>query len=344
MTTCSAAETCCDAACVDLQTDAANCGACGAACGNGLTCQGGICGVACGSDFCPAASEICVDNACETCDVTCTGSATACGDDVRDALANVSLATVHVCAGTYAGGFSIARDVTVIGAGEGADPASSTIFDGGGTQIVLLLTDGAVALRQVRVTRGEAGEDGGGGISSSASSLTMHDCTVIGNRGRLGGGIGQVTGPLTMTRCTVRDNVAPDTDTLAASGGGLRLAANATLTDCQIEDNTTAGSGGGLNIQPNRSLTLAGTTRIAGNTAAQGGGLMVNPFAAVTIGENCRVTGNTASAGNGGGIYNFGTVTLQGAANPSLIVVDNCEENCVGGVPNCQTGGTCPAP
>ena len=54
------------------------------------------------------------------------------------------------------------------------------------------------------------------------------------------------------------------------------------------------------------------------------------------VAATCRVTQNTAAEGFGGGIHRSsgGTVTLRGA-NPSPIVVNNCQENCVGSVPKC---------
>jgi hypothetical protein len=60
----------CDGQCVDLTTDSDNCGACGAACGAGLVCNGGGC--------CPSGQGFC--------DGVCTGlgndaNCASCGDD-----------------------------------------------------------------------------------------------------------------------------------------------------------------------------------------------------------------------------------------------------------------------
>jgi hypothetical protein len=76
------------------------------------------------------------------------------------------------------------------------------------------------------------------------------------------------------------------------------------------------------------------------------GGIYVQFDGTLIIAETCRVTRNTAPSGNGGGILNgSGTVILQGA-DPSPIVVNNCQENCAGTlVPNCSTAspaGPCP--
>jgi hypothetical protein len=65
-------------ACVDLQTSAANCGACGAACGAGLTCVAGACTPQCTSTTisCDATmGQVCVGDHCaNACDVVLTGT------------------------------------------------------------------------------------------------------------------------------------------------------------------------------------------------------------------------------------------------------------------------------
>lgn len=380
---CAASDTCCDGACIDTQSDDANCGACGAACdASEACCDGacidpqtnadhcGTCGNACeaGEGCCSGgcadlqtdaancgacgnacdAGEICVAGSCQACNVTCTGSAADCGTALQTALSG-SAPTLFVCPGTYRGGFSIARTVTVIGAGEGADPASNTVLDGNETQRVLNMTTGTVGLQRLHITGGDAGpstDDGGGGIKNNGATLTVQECTVAGNVGVAGGGVRQIDGSLAMTRCTVRDNEASFAGGLALIDDGPPAVGQATLTDCLVINNTASvGAGGILTAIP---LTLAGTTRVTSNTASLGGGIFVGSGgnATVTIGADCRVTGNTATGGSGqgGGISNGGgTVTLEGAADPSPIVTGNCAENCTGNVPRCQPGGTCQA-
>jgi hypothetical protein len=99
-------------------------------------------------------------------------------------------------------------------------------------------------------------------------------------------------------------------------------------------DSETAGTQGGGGIAVDGGTTsLAGTTQVQNNEASTGGGIMVTG-GSLTIAETCRVTLNTAtaSATAGGGIANNvdpSTVTLEGA-DPSPIVVNNCQDNCGG--------------
>lgn len=82
--TCDSGLTACTGACVDLQTDAANCGTCGEACGfphASATCQGGVCTLgACDAGW-------------DTCD---SDPDTGCEQDVRDDPANCG-ACGHAC-------------------------------------------------------------------------------------------------------------------------------------------------------------------------------------------------------------------------------------------------------
>jgi hypothetical protein len=101
---CVAPSKLCGAVCTNLQTDNANCGACGNACGPGLACAGGACGIQCpsGESSCADASAACVNlradpsncgacgNACGpgllcsagTCALECTPGLIACSETV----------------------------------------------------------------------------------------------------------------------------------------------------------------------------------------------------------------------------------------------------------------------
>ena len=118
---CEEGEDCCFFAvenrCVSLDTDPANCGACGAECGAGASCEGGEC--RCGDGACPIAAgrdnvccddgAVCVDLlsgrrdpddateqplSCGACGNSCLG-----GDPLRDTVAGVCLAQTCGCSG-----------------------------------------------------------------------------------------------------------------------------------------------------------------------------------------------------------------------------------------------------
>jgi hypothetical protein len=283
------------------------------------------------------------DGSCQPCDVTCTGTAAECGAALQAAMHDGG--TVYVCPGTYQGGFSLTTGVTVIGAGEGTDPASNTILDGNNVARVVTINNGTgtVELQRLHVMRGLV-TNFGGGIRHAGTTLRMRDCTVTGNAvteiTSFGGGIyTESGGALELAGCIVRGNsTGPD-----GRGGNIFSAAGATiLTDCLIAENLGGFifQGGGISVEGGMT-TLAGSTEVRGNAAHYGGGIHVAASGTLVIEETCRVTRNGAVAGQGGGVFNAGgTVTLQGAA-PSPIVVDNCQENCVGDVPKCAPGGSC---
>jgi len=288
-------------------------------------------------------NQVCHNGVCQPCDVTCTGTATACGTALQAALSG-SQPTIYVCPGRYqppsADGFIVNKTKTVIGAGQGQGSATNTILDAnqqGRVVAVALGTADTVVLEQLRITDGVMGSDGGG-ISHQSGTLRMTDCSVIGNTSNdFGGGIVSF-GPnnaLEMTRCTVANNRV--TGGGHNAGGIFLFTGSLTLTDCVVEDNTAGVAGGGILIETG-SATLNGTTQVKDNTAPLGGGIFAEGGGTLTIAASCRVTNNTATTANGGGGINNGgaTVILQGAT-PSPIVVNNCHDNCGGrgAVPKC---------
>ena len=287
-------------------------------CAPGNFCDNGVCKPGCQTTADCAFGSGCFSGSCQVCNVTCTGSASACGTALQTALSG-SAPVLYVCPGRYQGGFSIARTVTVIGAGDGNDPVRHTILDGNTTQRVIAIppSAGTITLQDLRVTGGAVSDSLGAGIFNDSSSLEMRSCTLV-------------------------DNHAANSSS-ESFGGAISSFGNLTLTDCHLTGNSAGSLGGGIHVGPGSSnVTLGGTTIVEKNEAASGGGLYVTGL--VTINETSRVQNNTADTGKGGGIFlNVGIVTLQGAS-PSPIVVNNCRENCAGqAIAGCQSGGTCVA-
>lgn len=291
----------------------------------------------CAADLaCPecAANEVCRNGACLPCSVVCTGNQTGaeCGAALAEALGNVSLSTITICPGTYAGNFTINRSVTLVGAGQGSDPATSTVFNGdlGGRVLWLQEQAGTVVLEKIRITGGQLANDAGAGILNQGAGLTMTNCTITGNQGTNVSGVGIYSqASLQLIACEISNNSrSGDAEPLA---GGIFVQADATLTNCQITGNITSGEGGGLLVAAGPT-SLLGQTTVINNTATAAGGILVADGASLTVAPGCRVTNNTATE-LFGGIANEGSVTLQGSS-PATIVVNNCPSNCQN-VPGC---------
>ncbi|MDQ2654549.1 MAG: right-handed parallel beta-helix repeat-containing protein, partial [Chloroflexota bacterium] len=294
------------------------------------------CGPCPGDLACPecAATEVCRNGECLSCTVTCASNQTSeeCGAALSTALGNASLATVTVCPGTYVGNFSISRGVTLVGAGQGTDPAANTILSGNQAgRVLLLMADAAsVTLEKLRIAGGMLSNDDGAGIANLGAGLTMTNCTVSDNEGSNVNGVGIYSqSSLQMTGCQVSDNAC--TDGGEALAGGIYAQGPTTLTDCQITGNQTSGEGGGLLVASGLT-SLDGQTTISGNVAAGGGGILVASDASLRVASTCQVTHNTATELYGG-IANGGAVTLLGSS-PETIVVNNCPDNCFN-VPGC---------
>lgn len=288
--------------------------------------------------------SFCDGGTCAPCSGNCRGEV--CDGAGLQAALNAG-GTVQACPGRYTGTFSLGANVTLLGAGEGADPVSNTILDAQGQGRTLDVPTGVTAAMQdVRITGGDTNGFSGGGVRvhgslemtrctvhenssgattgggiSNGGALALTDCTVSKNSGSSGGGIGHssTTAALTLTGCTVSQNTA------SAFGGGIHHASNfpLILTNCTISGNDGVNSSGGI-LLPTASQTAQITgTAITGNTTAGTGGGISNR-GTITFDNASSVTGNTA-AGQGSGIYNAGSVTLNGATvNGNNPATDQC--------------------
>lgn len=286
------------------------------ACGSNDGC-GGTCGCTAGS--------VCHEGTCHACTVTCDGNGVTCGNTLKTALA--SGGTVYACPGRYVGNFEIAASQVLAGAGDGDNPATSTILDANQSGRVLLVNPGNTAtLRGLRVTGGNLPDDpfGGAGIRNQGK-LTLTQCTVSKNTGKFSAGISHGGGnSLILTNCTISENTSADTGGGINANGGM-----VTINGGTISGNRAFNGGGIANIG---STVTVNAGVIKGNRARNAGAGVFNQ-GTITFDSASRITGNIAEGG--GGIYNsFGsTVNLNG-----VTLATNVPDNCApaGDVPGCS--------
>ena len=181
------------------------------------SCTGGVCGVP-GPTGCAActSTQLCEGGGCQTCDVCPSGCRFTSVHAALDAAS--AGATIRICPGTYIGTLLITQNVTLIGAGDGADPATNTILQGTGTETVVGILRGTtvVTLQGLRITGGMSrGGEEGGDIYNAGATLTLIDSTITGNTASVGGGIFNGSG-------TVRiDAASRVTGNTARDGGGI---------------------------------------------------------------------------------------------------------------------------
>lgn len=209
--------------------------------------------------------EICDNGSCEACDVC----ANDCAYQTPEQAIKVGWPsatepiTARICPGTYGRVFKdlYTPDVTLIGAGDGEDPAYNTIFtDVGSDDAVARFEGGTSTLRGVRVTGGN-----GGGVLNNFASLSLADCSIIGNSiVGVGGGI-QNNGVLNATNVKAEGNVASN------QGGGLFNFSGSTITFA------------GSNLVAENTLTDPGSAFTGSGISNQGD---INGIATVTIRDN----------------------------------------------------------
>jgi hypothetical protein len=224
-----------------------------------------------------------------------------CETDLAAAVAAASNGdTIRLCAGRFhTVNVIITKDLAIVGAGSGADPATATILDAEGDGRILH-TEADIEVRDLRITGGVSAS---GGAIFNAGALRLLGVNVVGNDGGPNGVAGAIAnlGTLTLGADT---HVA---DNRGDFGGGILTFGTLTLQAGSRVEGNEAGQGGGIHNEGG-TLTLHNGSVVKGNTGAQGGGITNAGMATLQTGS--RVEGNT-SGNQGGGIINDGTLTLE---------------------------------
>jgi uncharacterized repeat protein (TIGR03803 family) len=216
--------------------------------------------------------------------------------------------TVDVAAGTYTETDTIARSMTIDGAG-----SLAVTVNGAGAGSVFTIQPGITAtIAGLTITGGDSA-NGGGGVLNDGGTITINNCTFTGNAAPgtalsdSGAGLSNTgDGTATISGCTFSDNSA----TGLASGGAIYNDGTLTVSDSTIVGNSALGSGGGGGIYGHGGkLTIEGST-IEKNSAVDGGGILVN--GGDTSIDSCAILNNAATQ-QGGGIYGGATLAISGS-------------------------------
>lgn len=255
-----------------------------------------------------------------------------------------------VVKGTCLGASSITKDLTIKGVSNRAFREAT--LDGEGLVRVLFVETGlTVTVADLTITNGFANDgNGGGGLLSRATNLTLKESKVAGNTATVGGGGIENDSNLTIVNSTVSGNAAD-------LGGGILSSGALTLVNSTVSGNTAHLGGGLFNVLGTATLTRS---TVSGNSALQGGGVS-NDFGGTLTLTSSIVTGNAATAASGGGIFNHSAMTITGSmvngnsapwaagvsnygalafASPSTIVGSNAASSAPGGVFNYSGVGT----
>ena len=222
---------------------------------------------------------------------------------------------------------STSKTFSLIGPGS----ANLTVSGGDSTRIFLITNTADVTLRDIKLTAGRSGLDGGCIQVGENATLTLAGDLLI-QRCRAGseeeGGAIMNYGTLILTdNVVITDGKAKDGGGIYNDGGTLTLSGNSTLTQ-----NLATNDGGAL-YSDGGTVTMNGNTTLSSNIASDKGGGAYLLAASLTMSEQSEISQNRADAisglGAGGGIYNNGG-TLSGAVedgnvnnnNPNQIEVE----------------------
>ncbi|MBN2447125.1 MAG: DUF1565 domain-containing protein, partial [Phycisphaerae bacterium] len=185
----------------------------------------------------------------------------------------------------------------------------------------------------VTITAGYAGPSpsgAGGGLCLTQASITVRDCTFVGNRAESGAAVDASGGAPTLIDCTFADNDAE------FSGGAIRLSTcDAVISGCWFIGNYAANQGGA--IESRHSAPLIETCAFIENSTQFFGGAM-NVYSGqpelryCELLDNMVLTSGMSEAGGGALASDYATVTLV-----SCLLADNSSVD-DGGAIRCTRG------
>jgi len=163
--------------------------------------------------------------------------------------------TVRIGGGTFAGGFTISKSLTLVGNGSGL-----TTISGGGTGPIVT-TAGGTEVRIEGVTiAGARASTGAGGVSNQHADVMVVDSVVKDNQAPSGAGLGNFQdGTITILRSTVTGN-----------SGGFAVS-NTGLGDLQVINSTIDGNAnGGIQLTGDPGSATLRNSSVTRNLGAAG--------------------------------------------------------------------------
>lgn len=151
-----------------------------------------------------------------------------------------------------------------------APAAGLTVDAGNGSTIVKVLSGAVVSMEKLTFSNGNADNGGGGGAIGNGGTLTLTNCTLVGNHADTsfaGGGaiFNGSLGTLTLNNCTLTGNHA-----FGSGGGAIGNIGTLTVTNCTLTGNSADGASGGAIF--NSGTASIGNSIVAGNGASGGSG------------------------------------------------------------------------
>ncbi len=211
--------------------------------------------------------------------------------------------------------FSDALGTTTITLGSALPPITDSaglVINGGNDitvngnnlhQVLRVHGAGSLTLDSLTVKNGRSAITNIGGGVYNAATLTIKNCTFLGNTATSGGAIFNGLGTLTIMDSKFLANVATDSGGAVYNEGGTVTVQNGSFSE------NTANRGGGIanTGNPAGTITITGAT-FDNNTSSESGGALHNDASGSVNITNVNLIENASSLG--GAMYNLGSLTI----------------------------------